>query len=315
MTTMQNQRGMSLIELMVAMVIGLLIVFVIMGLFITSNRNYIQDNSYSRMQENGRFAMKFISADLRMAGFMGRVTDNSGISNTGLAATSACGVVHDPNNPVALVNNATGTSANTAHSCIAATGFKDGSDVLIVKSTQGASVTAAGDHINGRVYLRITGTANAGQLVQSDGSASPAGMADWLYQPHIYYIRNKTVNGQVIPTLFRKRLDNATTMNDEEIAEGVENLQVQFGIDTGNDGDIDYYTTAPTAAELKTLISVRINILVRATSVDPNSTYTNTKTYNLGDGTIGPFNDKFQRRVYTSTIPVRNIFNINLMGS
>lgn len=312
-TKIMKQNGMSLIELMVAMVIGLLIIFVVMGLFISSNRNYIQDSSYSRMQENGRFAMNFISADLRMAGFMGRITDNAGISNTSLGTTSVCGIDHTPLTPIAATNNpADGSAANSAHDCISVTGFKAGTDILVVKRTQGASVTAAADHTDGKLYLRITGNANSGQLIQSNGSATPAGMADWLYQPHIYYIRDKTVNGKTIPTLFRKRLDNATTMADEEIAEGVENIQIQFGIDSGNDGDIDYYTASPTPAEMNTLITVRINILVRAVDVDPNSSYSNTKIYNLGEGAVGPFNDRFQRRVYTSTIPVRNIFNINL---
>ena len=314
-----KQHGMSLIELMVAMVIGLLIVFVIMGLFITSNKNYIQDNSYSRMQESGRFAIKFISTDLRMSGFWGEITDTSAIkaSTTSAPPAFVCGVSTDAVDPIRVLRAETAANVNTTYGCISATDFKAGTDVLVIKRTQGIkklSTTAVSD---GLIYLRITGSSNAGDLIVAPGTGAGGTDNDWLYLPHIYYVKDKVVNGKTIPTLFRKVLNDSTktsnaTVPDEEIAEGVENFQVQFGIDAGNDGDIDYYTAAPTPAELGSLTTVRINILVRAVDVDPNSAYSNTKTYNLGEGTVGPFNDRFQRRVYTSTTPVRNIFNINL---
>lgn len=306
-----QHSGLSLVELMVAITIGMLVVLVTLGLFITSNRNYIQDNTYTRMQESGRSAMKYITLDIRMAGFWGRVLDTAAVTNT-TGIPSICGVIIDAVNPIQIDNNATGTSANTKFSCISAADFKTGTDVLMIKRTQGVSTLATAATNNGNIYLRITDNSNAGNLIIATGAGTNAADNDWLFLPHIFYIKNKTVAGKTIPTLFRKSLTDTDAITDDEIAEGVEDLQIQFGIDTDNDGDIDFYTPTPTTAQLVQAVLVRVNILVRAQIEDPNTTYTNTKTYNLGEGTVGPFNDRFQRRVYTSTVPVRNIFSLNI---
>lgn len=306
-----RQTGLSLIELMVAVAIGMLVVLVILGLFITSNKNYIQDNTYTRMLESGRSAMKYLTRDIRMAGFWGRVLDTAAVTNT-TGTPSICGVSIDAVNPVQIVNNATATTANTEFDCIATSDFRAGTDVLMIKRTQGVSTLATSATNNGNIYLRITGTSNAGDLIIATGAGTNADDNDWLFLPHIYYIKNKTVNGKTIPTLFRKSLADTDAIADDEIAEGIEDIQIQFGIDSDNDGDIDFYTPAPTTAQLAQTILVRVNILVRALTEDPNTTYANTKTYNLGEGAIGPFNDRFQRRVYTSTVPVRNVFSLNL---
>lgn len=69
-----RQRGLSLLELMVAMLLGLLVSGGIVALFgATSRTNQVQ-TALSRVQENGRFAMGRMEADLRMAGAMYRQT-------------------------------------------------------------------------------------------------------------------------------------------------------------------------------------------------------------------------------------------------
>jgi type IV pilus assembly protein PilW len=63
------QKGMSLIELLVAMTIGIIVTAIIISLFIYSKQNYRVNENMSRMQENARFAVSFITRDLRMAGY------------------------------------------------------------------------------------------------------------------------------------------------------------------------------------------------------------------------------------------------------
>lgn len=62
------QKGFTLIELMVAMTLGLLLSIGIVTLFgATSKTNKVQD-SLARLQENGRYAVTRLNADLRMLG-------------------------------------------------------------------------------------------------------------------------------------------------------------------------------------------------------------------------------------------------------
>ena len=53
-------------------------------------------------------------------------------------------------------------------------------------------------------------------------------------------------------------------------------------------------------------------LLARSTEPDPQ--YTDAKTYVLGDRTVGPFEDGHYRRVYSSTVMLRNTANLSLLN-
>lgn len=69
--TIRYQRGLTLVEIMVALVIGLVLMAGIIELFIGSKQTYTLHESLSRMQENGRFAIDLLNRDMRMAGHLG----------------------------------------------------------------------------------------------------------------------------------------------------------------------------------------------------------------------------------------------------
>lgn len=64
-------RGLSLVELMVALVLSLVIGAAVLQMFLASKTTYSLQNAMARVQENGRFAVSFLASDIRMAGFMG----------------------------------------------------------------------------------------------------------------------------------------------------------------------------------------------------------------------------------------------------
>lgn len=66
-----HSRGFSLTELLVAMVIGLLLLGGLVTLMVNSKKNYAQQDYSARLQENARFAVDFLSYDIRMAGYYG----------------------------------------------------------------------------------------------------------------------------------------------------------------------------------------------------------------------------------------------------
>lgn len=65
------QRGIGVIELMVAMVLGLFLLGGTLTLFSTNKKTYEVNDDLSRLQENARFAMEFLARDIRMAGYFG----------------------------------------------------------------------------------------------------------------------------------------------------------------------------------------------------------------------------------------------------
>ncbi|MFT7365930.1 MAG: type IV pilus assembly protein PilW [Marinobacter psychrophilus] len=71
-STMQSgQLGLSLIELMIALVLGLLLSAGVITIFISAKQNYQVQDAVSQVQENGRFSLEFLARDIRMAGFSG----------------------------------------------------------------------------------------------------------------------------------------------------------------------------------------------------------------------------------------------------
>jgi type IV pilus assembly protein PilW len=66
----QQQTGLSLVELMVALVLGLVLMTGIIQVFLSSRQTYTANEAMARMQENGRFALEFISRSARNAGYV-----------------------------------------------------------------------------------------------------------------------------------------------------------------------------------------------------------------------------------------------------
>ncbi|MCA1805455.1 MAG: PilW family protein [Xanthomonadaceae bacterium] len=78
----KRQQGFSLVELMVAMVLGLILSAGIIQLFVGSKQTYRFHDSMSRVQENARFAIDALNYDIRMAGDMGCSAYVQNINNT-----------------------------------------------------------------------------------------------------------------------------------------------------------------------------------------------------------------------------------------
>lgn len=73
----RNSRGLSLIEILVALAIGSLLVLGLVEVFAASRAAYQMSEGLSRVQENGRFAMDYLMRDLRMVGHLGCVNDQA----------------------------------------------------------------------------------------------------------------------------------------------------------------------------------------------------------------------------------------------
>lgn len=310
----QAQRGLSMIELMISLVIGLIITAAVGSVFLSGGKNYRDNDRFARMQETGRFAVEAIANDVAMASFWGRVfvypSITSALVSGSTVPVTSCNVTHAPQKSLVVINQASAAAAQPY--CIDTTTFSTGTAVIAVKYTLGSPVNGA--ERMGGAYLRTA--SNAGQLVIFDGSNTPATTeTDWEYVARVYYIRNTPDpnNGsRSIPVLARKYLVGANMNNDETLLDGVEDIQVELGIypppPTGYSGDANsmpsYYTAFPDNTEMLYAVTAKIYILVR--SPEPDLVPIN-KTYRLGSRPV-PKTDNYRRKVFTSTVPLRNIF-------
>ena len=327
-----RQSGFTIIEVMIAMTLGLFIVAALSSVFVYRSRNHAQDERVSRVTDEIRFAMAQLTTDLEMAGYWAQKHNPASIDiDDNLDDRGDCGAagtdwVFEDRTPLQLLDDATGSTANAMFSCIAAGDVMPNTDILAIKRVDGIESRIEGtasDDFEGRsenrVYFRTNGVEALLYKAVSDG-ATPPGFVEptvapgvptpyneWQYEPVIYFIRNWTINnGDGLPSLCRKELrgGNPPGFQTQCLASGVESLQFEFGLDPDGDDSVDYYTAAPTVAQLAQAISARVLVLAGATEEDPH--YTNRKTYLLSnEGAYTP-NDGYYRKLLTATVRLHN---------
>lgn len=322
MNRWHRQTGFTISELMISLGLGVALISGAVNIFVQNNRSALQDEQISIMMDNGRFVSRLLSRELAMAGFWGKYLDVATISQHGSVDIGTdCGNGVDDwamnLQGLQLQPDATLFSVAANFQCLPALRFLTGTDILAIKRVAD-SETADGALKAGQMYLRTNGAGAQMFLGGAAGTPPALGGAEtnWAYLPSIFYVRDYSVTvGDGLPTLCRAVLQPGTppNMTNECLVDGIEDLQVELGIDDDRDFIADYYTASPTAAELGNAIAARIYLLARSIAEVPD--YTNDKTYRLGAKTIAAANDGFYRRVFSTTVVLRNPTNLASIGN
>lgn len=320
LNTVSRQRGMTLIELMVSMVIGLFLVLGAVTVYTQGRANYTANEGIARLQENLRFAMDVLEPDIRLAGFWGMHSADAAVNPNGLAVTCDGGDVTNwvfdpqgtgagPTGLRAFNNIQAGGAGFVAPGCPA---FDDGiavnTDVLEIRraSSQPAAM------VPGQMLMQsgIDGSTvfNDGALPLDFVDVDPLRMNTFGLVVNSWYISNGSNGFDGVPSLRRRTLRNGV-MVDEEVIAGVENMQIQLGIDTDliPDDNVDQYVDPddPLAAN-NPVIAVRIWMLIRAT--DEERGFVDGGQYAPLDDALAPIepDDSFRRLQVSKTIFLRN---------
>jgi type IV pilus assembly protein PilW len=324
---------MTLIELMVALAIGMFLMIGAMTVFMQGRSTFRLTEAVSRLQENGRFALDALEQDVRMAQYWGLTNRPERIrgrtTESPLAAPPAgCGAnwVIDLDNAIAAWNNRyTWTCAgNNVDSTV---GANPGSDSFVVRrvaenALTAAQVTAITAASPGTLFVQSSrGGALDGQIFPSSTVTVPTVLASFdpiteeIHQLIVngYYVSTQSGTtfqaGSNVPSLRMWALTAGGTIQDREVIPGVEDMQLQFGIDTDVPGavnrrSIDRYVN-PEDPLLATsiILAVRVWLRIRAERIE-NGLLNNT-LYNYADENA-TYNDNFRRIVVSKTIYLRN---------
>jgi type IV pilus assembly protein PilW len=95
----------------------------------------------------------------------------------------------------------------------------------------------------------------------------------------------------------------------QELVEGIEQIQVQYGVDTNGDVIVDTYRTANNVTDWNDVISVSVALLVR--SIEEYGVDTDRRSYTLLDTTVAAPGDHRLREVFTATASIRNRVRVN----
>ncbi len=201
-TPMDRQAGMTLLEIMISLSLGLLLLTGIGTIYVGSNQTYRVQEDSARLQETGRYAIEIIGRSIRQAGYPATISI-------------------DLNQP-----NFSGTPITGSN------GAGSAPDVVTVQY----------DWTSGERSCDADSTGVAGDWVQNSFNIDTAN----------FLLR---CDGEIAAA-------PGAPGNGSTLVEGVEDLQILYGIDTTGDQSADSYTATP--ASWGQVVSARICVLARS---------------------------------------------------
>jgi len=342
--------GMSMVELLVALTIGSFLLWGAITVYSRSRTTYQVSEQVSRLQENARYAMSVIEPDLRAGNYWGLMNDPTVVTGAALptqAASPLSGTTTNCGTNFALNltetirgdNNAYTLGPARATACNAYNNNpQPGSDTVTVRRASNPAVAATANTL--QIY--VTRWGGASQVFNNGAAPGALGPNAEIHDLVVdtYYVDRDSVGTAGIPALRRISLVNGPAFSDQEVISGVEDLQVQFGIDLGRDtnndgvpddadgnGIPDSYTgiaaqyVDPDAVPAAALVvAVRVSLLIRSETAERGFIDTNTYQYGdrlLANGATATLDaagarkayqprDNFRRLLVSRTVQLRN---------
>lgn len=280
MRTITSQKGLTLIELMITVVLSMVVVYFVMNIMITSSRTSMQSEGLAQAQENGRFILSWLHTETRRAGYIPgiieeRIQPFADICTTELPQPPAPG------------------AACTFES-------SDASDRLAIQRTFISDSPTLRDRTD-CTGIDLTGTQNDGDIltdvywVERDFNPGGGVATDDAYDDVLRCV-----------TYF----NNNTVAPAQVIASGIEGLHVLYGIRPNQDDqrrtNIHRYVSLSDVAPVDwdSVRSARIAILTRSFS---DTTLANdTRSYILLDADPATFTDRIARHIQSTTVYLPN---------
>lgn len=266
-----KQKGLSLIELLIAMIIGLFLLVGITTSYLSSKKSSITRDQISILEDNGRIALEILTNTLQHAGYRstGLAVLEDSFLNTVNPTSTSCGTgINSVINPSIfpannIENNVLGDTIGIAYLGDNDLNTDCSGGVLPAECRVGAGVDSNSHQIFNTFFI------------DNDNNLQCAGSR----------------SNELIP-----------------IAEGVENIQVLYGVNADDDVSKSverYVNAADVGTDWGLVVSIQIAILVRTpmqVKAQPE-----TKSFSLLDVKVDTPNDRFQRAVFSTSINLRNI--------
>jgi type IV pilus assembly protein PilW len=352
-----KQQGFSVVELMVALLLGLFLVSGVTGMYISSKQTNRMTDNLSRLQESLRFSLEFISRDIRMAGYMpcrypptftnamnGNTAWFLDFFNYGIrgyegsvstfptslpavgtgagdrvAGTDALAILKGSVYASSLTFHNAGGNMFTLQNTFTDTDFDVGRIAIVCDPRQASLFQVSNVNFGAQTISYGNNTVIApGNFTTNIGNYSDDAQIT-SFEPVIYYIAVSTQNPS-ITSLKKQYLEarlvggiEVAQMREEELLEGVESMQILYGVDVDNDQIADRFEAANTvtaANQWLNVITVRLGLLM-ATGEEV-TTQLDTNTYNVAGTLISDTTtpahsaDRRLRYVINTTINLRN---------
>ena len=262
------QRGLTLVVLLVALALGTLITLAAIAALTVSRQGFTTVDASAQLRDNGRFATTMIRRLVVQAGYL----DYKYASNTAASAFNVGSPTAAPPEPnIKGFNNATfddglvSGSTNTVGS--SNTGLNN-SDLLVLRYQPGSVLKADGTEGADQTMIDCRGATAA---------SAPTASSERIIS--VFYIANN--DGE--PSLMCARRNSDGSWDQQPVVEGVESLQILYGVDGVTAGAAP--TATPDSIPERYL---RGDELVATSAADTNANWERVRSVRIGMVLRGP---------------------------
>lgn len=305
----RRARGVSLVELMVAVALGLAMVAVVLRGYAAASTVTMVNSAVSEYQTNGRYALEMLKREVRHAALHPMVWTGKqfDINATAAARNYGCGAGVSTNLKTSGGVAAWNDSNPFSGSCLAAGTDRNWArgDVMMLRRT---ALDRAGSFDANAPYVRLSyGSANIFLGGETAADLVPPSV-DYRLVSDVYFVNAFTASdteSPKVPALYKLTLSSGAnpTLVPQLVASNVEHLQIQYGQVTDLATGATRWLNANNVTDWTTVSAVRVWLLMRASS--PEGGFT-SGSYEMGDVVYTP-NDNYRRTVLSTTINLRNL--------
>lgn len=285
------QRGVTLLEMMIAMAMGLMVLSAVIMLYMQTARTFQQQHAMADLQVRGRMATQLLGEELRRTGFWGEIMSprrDDECRNISKAVEVACAL------PVwgGEVTQAKALGLVPQGAVTPASSLSRPSAVVAVRYA---------DHGNGSCL-----TLDPSRHLTLDQPCQ----GDWHYHVGIYYLRmvDDAYSGESVPALYVNQRSASGNYSSSEIVRHVEAFEVEWGRDDTGDGSANrFYSTNAVAqwnpGDWDRVVAARIYMVMRSEKMAQPMP---AREFLVAGHaiTFGP--DLYQRRLFVTTATLRN---------
>ena len=326
----KQSKGFSLVELLVAMVVGLVIISGAFSLHSTTRKTQMANEAQLDMAADARFAIEMIAYDLRHAGMWGGTNKDNFIrckptetiactaSSAGeslpAAVTGDCAVswYYNLTNPIFATDNSAATKPYSGTCLPSSEGLVNSADILEIRYADSNAPAALlanqayirSNAINGKIFVGAT------QPIIDAYDSNPLTKNHEL-KAYVYYISDHTDStGDGIPSLRRVSLVNGPVIQNQTLLSGVSDLQVRFGEDVDDDELIDRYVDPDDVSDWSNIYAAKVWLLMRS---DKEQFGVDTsKSFSIAGAAAATFGgvDDYRYFLVSSVVNLRNMKQI-----
>lgn len=282
--SMHRARGLTLIEMLISIAIGLVVVVAVLVSFVGSGRAGRIQSAYAQMNEDAQIGLSILTREFQIAGYS---------APSGLVNTAAAGAT-----PIFALSYNLGT-ATAVFGCD--TGFANASAGTLVCGT--STVPA----------FEVVYEADVKNTVPTAGGAPSDCLGNGIPGAAPFIARNRyfiATGASGRPELYCA--SNNAANSEQPLLENVEAMRVWYGVQVGAaPRQVVRYVSATDingvgATEWSNVVSVRVCLLMRSSETVLSAGGTDTLTYRDCDSTQQTSNDRFLRRAYFTTSTLRS---------